>query len=199
MAGMHRHHATIATSFSRSRASSVEPGPLGASAQTRFRTLARRRVASMSVNDGATFPRLPAVGRRLPEPMALVGEPEHDHRVEKHGQRGGALHRLAVPNMRTPRFRVSVSSRPSITSPSSDGASIVNSASPTASRDHDAALKRRRYAEKCFVAPGTAATIIRVTMRRPENNHPDAIVQRLAKLGAVLAARGKSPPDLFLG
>ncbi|MFZ4638756.1 MAG: hypothetical protein ACOYMC_15210 [Pirellulales bacterium] len=64
----------------------------------------------------------------------------------------------------------------------------MNSASPTASRDHDAALKSRWYAEKCFVAPGPAATIIRVTMPRPENSHPDAIVQRLAKLGAVIAA-----------
>jgi hypothetical protein len=62
---------------------------------------------------------------------------------------------------------------------------IMKTASPIASSDHEAVLRNRWYDEKCFVAPEPAATIIRVTMPRPENNQPEMIVQRLAKLGAV--------------
>jgi hypothetical protein len=36
------------------------------------------------------------------------------------------------------------------------------------------------------VAPDPAATIIRVTIPRPEKTHLDTIVQKLAKLGAVM-------------
>jgi hypothetical protein len=64
----------------------------------------------------------------------------------------------------------------------------VNTVRPIASRDHDAELKSRWYDEKCFVAPEPAATIIRVTIPRPENSQPDTIVQRLTKLGAVIVA-----------
>ena len=49
----------------------------------------------------------------------------------------------------------------------------------------------RWYDEKCFVAPEPAATIIRVTIPRPENNQPETSVHRLAKLGAVIV--GDSP------
>jgi hypothetical protein len=68
---------------------------------------------------------------------------------------------------------------------------MVNTAIPTASRDHEAVLKTRWYDEKCFVAPDPAATIIRVMTPVPENSQPEMIVQRLAKLGAVIV--GDSP------
>lgn len=78
--------------------------------------------------------------------------------------------------MRRPRFRASVSSRPSITTSPRNGSRIVNTASLICSKDHEAALKSRWYDEKCFVAPEPAATIIRVTIPRPENSHPATIV-----------------------
>ena len=68
---------------------------------------------------------------------------------------------------------------------------MANTASPIASSDHDATLKSRWYDEKCFVGPEPAATIIRVTIPWPENSQPEMIVQRLAKLGAVIV--GDSP------
>jgi len=40
------------------------------------------------------------VSWRPPEPMALLGEPENDERVEKHGQRGSPFDRLAAPALR---------------------------------------------------------------------------------------------------
>ena len=43
---------------------------------------------------------IPAVSRRLPEPMALLGEPENDERVEKHGQRGSPFDCLPAPVLR---------------------------------------------------------------------------------------------------
>ena len=51
----HRFHAAIATACSKSRASFLEPRPVGAIAKTCCRTLARRSVRSMSLNDGSAL------------------------------------------------------------------------------------------------------------------------------------------------
>ena len=51
----HRFHAAMATACSRSRTSFLEPLPVGAIAKTCCRTLARRSVQSMSLNDGSAL------------------------------------------------------------------------------------------------------------------------------------------------